>query len=940
MAFDAQNIGKARLKVLFMPNSPFNAIPQQEFSYYFTPDNLASMGSRSFVTALPQPFNGFRIEEDVENYDNYLTDPTGIYLENAVYQSNGATVPVDTGAQSAARAAAKERPGQKTVQRDFFTWIVAENLFVTSTAAAAPTGSPSETTTQTTNANVLNPGPVPFSVSKMRNDNTPTWTYNLAVKPGSGSNSSALTPFMNRSTSSTTKPIHWGCKMKTALARNQPFEFLFYHDRILAAIADQAAPNALKPKFSGLEDLQLTKKSYFALEMGLGTQFHFLFMLVRDMPPRFYQLTGSNQTRKATLISEFGNITGEKLFDPENSYITFKVEPVAAGLLVTSNKFDEQPWVINWGGDTPYFVGEGPLAIYSGNVQAGFLMRPVQYHSEGSFTTPPTTVVQTADDSRTPTITTAIKGFGEVEQIASYNDGESSVHAVDAEREKVVGQGGNSKIRTFIEAETGQQSLLSGTRQIQLTLIKSTSSSNDPAAQAPANGPPNAGTNIKKTDYSCNVTLQAADLVQGNGYVVVNGRSPYIWQLFMILEQRSNGQPVGQGIDISCYVLSCDLAFNATSYNELSHTGTIRVLNKPRQAGAIDFRGYINRAIYVKIFAWWEKAANDGTGGFDPGNDNGRQIFEGMSIGATVDTERERETVTFKLEDYMNALEGGKFILSPFYDGMAAPLAVRDIVAQLGIADSKMLGGGAALGNSDVTKSFVLPFNTPFDEPQFHFKDGSSYKSAVVRIAQLDGKVVFFDNNGNFHYDPIPGGIFGDENTSSVVDFFSNIQQCPTAAQAAWKLTSFTRAINDTYNVLQVVTIDKDTGDIVSIADANDAALHDPMSEGYLGYRKHLLIKDPSLGSVAAAGRYFNDYRNRIFIPPLTVRFETYGYSGLKPLDTITLDGQKMRVLNIQLHLDAKENQYWMNIEGEWFFSAGKWQSQNVNSLGTGSPSE
>lgn len=933
MGYDAANIGKARLKVELLPNSPFNAIPQQEFAYYFTEDNLSDMEHVN-IAACPAPFNGFRIDEKLDNYDNYLVDNEVTLLEEAKIVNDGIAVPVNQAATLNAARAEELRPKDKR-QRDFFTWMVDENLFLNEGGtAAATTGSPSDATAASTgasNAGSANPSPVNFATAAARTDNTPTWTYNLKVKPGAGNNASALSPFMTRSAPSPTKPVHWGVTMISSLARNQPFELLFYHEGQVQTVAEQVA-TPLKARFQGI-DLDLTKKAYFALEMGRGTLHHFLILFVQDLSPRMYALSGNASARTATLLSEFSSFSGEKLFNPENSYITLKVEPVAAGMVISSNQFGSTPWIVQGAGDAPLFVGEGQLSLYSGNVQAGFLMRPVQYLKSGEFITPKVNIIQVGDDSRQPTCTTAIKGLGEDQQNASYTISASGgsgstaeVHAVDSELVN------NKKIKTFIEQDAHEKPLTNGKRKVITTLISSEDSG---SSQSASSGPPDSGA-IKKVDYQVHITLQSTNLTQGNGYVVENGRSPYVWQARCELAQTSEGQSVGNGIDISCDVLSCELTNNSTSYNELSHTGTLKVLNKPRKAGGIDYRGYMNRAVYIRISGWWENGA-----GHDPGADE-RTIFEGMSIGATVDTQRERETVTFKLEDYMNALEGGKFILSPYYDGMSAPLAVRDIAKQLGIAEEKILSGDSQIKGSDQSKSFVLPFNNPFEEPQFRFKDGSSYKAAVVRIAVLDGKVVYFDNKGNFHYDPIPGGIFGDENTTPKVDFFTSVSAAPSAKQVAWNVSSFSRQINDTYNVLQVSTIDKDTGGIVTIADANEAAIFDPTAEGYLGYRKHLIIKEPSLGSVSAAGRYFQNYRERIFIPPLTVRFETYGYSGLKPLDTITLDGQKMRILNLQLHLDAKENQYWMNIEGEWFFSAGKWQNPAVAGAGaasSGSPS-
>jgi hypothetical protein len=65
-----------------------------------------------------------------------------------------------------------------------------------------------------------------------------------------------------------------------------------------------------------------------------------------------------------------------------------------------------------------------------------------------------------------------------------------------------------------------------------------------------------------------------------------------------------------------------------------------------------------------------------------------------------------------------------------------------------------------------------------------------------------------------------------------------------------------------------------------------------------------------------------------MLIPPLVAKFEAYGRSDIKPMDMITLDGQQMRIMNIQTHINKAENTYYQNIEGEWFFSIGVGKDQ------------
>ena len=940
MGVSAANIGKARLQVLMMPNSPFNSIPQQEFAYYFTSDNFSSMSiapgnQDSTITnlgdsiyAIPDPLNGYRLVEQVDNYNNWLMDTTGTYLEDAVLGNSttsssggttaGVSTPVDSTATSNAQIAlnAMRVPvlnetgqviGAFPIDPDeisFFTWQVSQNLFcpmgsggTLTLAASAAAGQIASVTS------VANPPPTSFVNAASTRDNTPKWTYNYKERPDGATKQKFLSPFMKTVTPSPTLPVHWGCTMQTALAMNQPFEILFYHNGQVQAIADQAPE--LTPRFVGLESLTLTKKAYFALETGINNStYHYLFLFVRGSSPQFYTI---NQGQ-ATLVSEFTDFSGEKLFDPENAYFPVKVEPVVTSLIVTSPLFDGKEWVIQGVGTAPLFIGEGQLAVYSGNVQAGFALRPVQYKNSGGFATPLAQFVMGVSDERTPDVTAALKGSGDAQQ---YQSSDGNIYAVDAELFN------GQQITSFVAEQANQQTSLPGGQR---KITASTTLAPNPNAGAVT---PTAGTITN--NYYATVKMESSDVTQGNGYMVTNGRSPYIWQLRLELEQAGGGNTPGSGIDISCDVAGCDLNWNATSFNEFNHNGTLKLKNGPGRTFGQDYRAYTNRAIYLQIYAWWE-------GGVGQPQDP-TLLFSGYTTEATVDTKAEIETVTFKIEDYMAALEGCKFVNSPFYDGMKASLAVRDIVLQIGLPDSMILKGDTPIGTSDndPTEFGLGASLEPLTEPSFRFKDGSSLKSAIVKIATIDGKCVYFDEQGNFHYDPIPGGITLDQNAVPIVNFFSSARDTDNGANVVWNMSSFSRKVNDTYNVLQVWSVSKETGDKITLGDANEPAISNPSAEGYLGYRKHLMVAEPALGSVQAVGNFFDTYRRRVFIPPLTAKFETFGYAGLKPLDCISLDGNNVRIVTLSYRINPP-NEFWMNVEGEWFFSQAKWEDPDLNS--------
>jgi hypothetical protein len=359
--------------------------------------------------------------------------------------------------------------------------------------------------------------------------------------------------------------------------------------------------------------------------------------------------------------------------------------------------------------------------------------------------------------------------------------------------------------------------------------------------------------------------------------------------------------------------MSCDLSWNATSFTEFAHTGSFKVLTFPK-VGEIDMRTYTNRSIYIEIWGHWM---------YGVGDEQARKIFTGMTTGSNVEIVAGKEVINFQIMDYMNVLEGVKFVLSPYYDGMKASKAVRDIVRQTGLSDASIFSGSSNISNAnDDPSEYGLPFTNPFEQPQFRFKTGSSLKEAVLKIAELDLKTVFFDTEGNFHYDPIPGGIFNNLDTTPVAEFVSSPNDTDDPTLVAWNMVSFGRGINDVYNVIQVNTVDKATGNPIITGVTYNASIFNPKAEGYLGFRKLLIMQDAAIGSVDAANKYLDTYRNRVTKPPITFKFETFGRSDLKPLAIITLDGQKARIMNISMRSDAATPTWWMSFECEWFDAA------------------
>ena len=199
--------------------------------------------------------------------------------------------------------------------------------------------------------------------------------------------------------------------------------------------------------------------------------------------------------------------------------------------------------------------------------------------------------------------------------------------------------------------------------------------------------------------------------------------------------------------------------------------------------------------------------------------------------------------------------------------------------------------------------------------------DGTAIKDAVVKIAKLDWRVIYFDENGDFHFDNLPQGFFGDKPPAGDhVEFFTALKGDKwDPARLVWNTQTKTYAMKDIYNAAQIVTVVKQVPSLlVQFSDINSASVTDASTKGYIGFLKPFRQKDGALEGTQAFP-YFEKLTRLLYNVPRRIKFETYGRVGLRPTQVVKVDGDPWRLININLKFDAEKNEFWASCEGEWF---------------------
>jgi len=912
-------IGNVVLQAWFMDHGPFSTQAKQEASTFMSPEAQKYIVN-NYIEGLPEPIGGVRLVESLRNYNNHLKGGE-IYLEDAEYEytdptQNTPTSANDTPMSSAndtptsandtpmssandtptsansdssttreevAQPAAKQRAQLLTVteetEKNFFTWQVSENLFNKVVGADFT------------------------DAQKMY------FTYDSMTRPEDTSTATFLAPFFTKNIDSSTggDQVHWGASTLYALPANQPFEVTYKYSGRVHNVPFEVYPEDIKYPDINVENLK--SSAYLAINFGAGSPGgDYLLLFMADKDPTLYRINGN----KTTFVSAFDDPSLRKrLFDLNSQFFSVKIEPVIGSFIITSNLFSK-PWIIVGGEFAqktpetkdspvkgPYFSGAGQLKVYGGNVQAGWCFRPIQYIYEGAFDTPKTTFSTTTGTALKVKASLTLKGTGD----SVTGRGTGGILMADCESLSGA-EGGGRKFTTGSQQPYMNRKIIV---KIKKNMLKGVGSSS-----------------LTKglLETYAGITLIPSSVITDSGFVISEGRSPYIWMNRLESPTKKGGIGI-KNLNVTGDVLSLQLSYNANTYNEVTQTGTLKmlnpmVINKPRGGrlcdnGVKDYQTFMNRAVYVKIGCHFENGQ-----GLD-GTQENDWLFEGMTVGSEIAYEAGRQIIVFKLSDYMNVLEHTKFELCPYYDGMVAKYVVKDIVETTGFPTNRIRTGKLPISSTpNMANDYVLPYVDLRTEPQFKYADGSSYKEGIMKVAKMDFKTVFFDRFGNFHYDQAPD-ILGGGSPAPKVRFFTNPRNAPTHHQIAFNSATLGRAVNDVYNIIRVDSIDRILQIRVTANSRYEAGISNPLAVGYLGFRKMLLVREPALGSVKAVYKYAQSFQRKMHIPPKTIRFECFGRYDLQPMDIVALDNQRVRVMNISHEILAAENKFWMTIDGEWF---------------------
>jgi hypothetical protein len=376
----------------------------------------------------------------------------------------------------------------------------------------------------------------------------------------------------------------------------------------------------------------------------------------------------------------------------------------------------------------------------------------------------------------------------------------------------------------------------------------------------------------------------------------------------------------------------------------------------------------IDKTFYLTIAYWWEIGVGirqmPGNELNPPESPDDPMLIQmtGLAYGGKVEIENNKQIFRFHVLDYSDILAQQPIMNSPFFDAVPDVVAIHELAKMAGFDDDRNKQpriDRRPLGfiqraieeekkNPESTKfvyngekvrcdAFALKGSyADIANPAMKFDNLKPYLDCMREIAQQAQSTLYFDRWGVLRYETLPAILVTFENNEKDIEpkmdftttpFIRDFDPREHVAHLVYQVVGFERSVQDCINQIVIVSAGNDVvrdeenkplGGFIIEGYTFYEQLVDPNAEGFIGYRKPFAQMDGFFGGVEQVRRAVRNYA-RMKYPPIVVTFETYGVPGLKALDIITLDGQKMWIKEVSHEIDPEHNRWWMTITGEWF---------------------
>jgi hypothetical protein len=285
-------------------------------------------------------------------------------------------------------------------------------------------------------------------------------------------------------------------------------------------------------------------------------------------------------------------------------------------------------------------------------------------------------------------------------------------------------------------------------------------------------------------------------------------------------------------------------------------------------------------------------------------------------------------------------------------------------------------------GEEILVNDYVLPGSYDMlQSPRFKASKFEPYINILSKMAKVSGKIVYFDRLGVMHFDipedelenmqkinasserknlyeaPIydkfsvtmkpknnpvrseassPASVGSTPPSSVQVDTFntSTVQDVNWWNVVTGISYSFSRMTDNVRNEIRIYSSSPDMT-LKTASHLNASSMYDPTKPGFIGYRKMFVQKSGFFGSTEAVKKMASRYTT-MMNPPVEATFQIVGRIGLRPMQTVILDGIgpgsfKLLLREVSNEIDPKSNTWFSTIRGRYLMPAERIEFRQKN---------
>ena len=503
-------------------------------------------------------------------------------------------------------------------------------------------------------------------------------------------------------------------------------------------------------------------------------------------------------------------------------------------------------------------IAPGPIALYGTNIQSSINVSPMTFAQRGAIAIPVPVLAAGQGDGDAPSTWRGVNHQGEPQD---------SVCDLPTPPSEPMQLFGCDCLSFYGDGGSTSPSGLGFHRVGEINFFKASSQ------EFPA---------LPSTEFYV-MEFIPSDIPWGNN-IIKYGGTPFYFRLKGMAYRNDGSEPSGSSGDITNAVLSISETATASDYFHCSKAVDVTCYDPNGEVSSI----LVNGQTGIELYWGWEV--------------DQVKTFTGVVTSNNITQTAGMEMVNIRAEDYFYILKNTPIINSPFYDGMVAYYALKDMAERARIS---------SIINSFVSANdYFLPAGLSFSKPALRYNSTQSIFDCMIDVVKRFEAFLFFNENGSLVIEKLPGGLFSVYSGGG-----AEFNSAPDGQVDGIILDEKNAEINydSTVNVISAMTVDRNTRNAILYVKSARGA------ENNLLFKKVYLYNQSALGDLESCRQHVNDLAERMFSPILKSRWKTAGLNvGIMPLDFAVVDGHPFRIMSLKRDFNAENNDLTTSYEGEW----------------------